>query len=141
MKHCIFLISALTLMTLTINAQEMASVSKSDLLTSSDVMNAPSSKVNAQFPGGDEALAEYFDEHLDYTEELRLNAVDGVVLVEFLVEKDGQLSNFKVIETPHEELSALALAAVEAMSKWIPAKYQNVDVASRVMLPIHFGLR
>ena len=51
------------------------------------------------------------------------------------------LSNFKVIETPHEELSALALAAVEGMSKWIPAKYQNVDVASRVMLPIHFGLR
>ena len=141
MKHCILLVSALALFTFTANAQEMAFASSSDLHESPIVMHAPPSKVNAQFPGGDEALAKYFEEHLDYTDESRSNALEGVVIVEFLVKKNGRLSNFKIIETPHENLSASALAALEGMSKWVPAKYQNVDVASRVLLPIHFGLR
>jgi TonB family protein len=141
MKHCILLTSALTIFAFTINAQEMASVSNSDLLESSTATYAPPLKVNAHFPGGNEALAEYFDEHLDYNEELRSHAVEGVVIVEFVVQKDGQLANFKVIETPHEKLSELALTALKGMSDWIPAKIHNVDVASRVMLPVHFGLR
>ena len=141
MKHCILLISALTLVTLTINAQEMAFAAKPDLTESPALTNAPPSNVNAQFPGCDEALAKYFEEHLDYTIESRSNALEGVVIVEFLVRKNGRLSKFKIIETPHENLSASALAALKGMSKWIPAKRQNVDVASRVLLPIHFGLR
>ena len=125
----------------------------------------------AQYPGGQAALMQFLAQNIRYPKIAAENGVQGRVLVQFVVEKDGSLSNFAVVKksgdtitknaqsgitvnalgsateeskVPQEAFDALNAEAVRVlreMPKWIPAKQRGQEVRMRYTLPITFRLQ
>jgi len=95
---------------------------------------------NAQFPGGDMAMYKWIGYHLKYPEECRAKSIQGRVIVQFVVNKDGSISDIKVLKSPHSLLSKEAIRVVNAMPFWKPAKVKGEVVRSSFRLPINFKL-
>jgi len=97
--------------------------------------------VIAEFPGGYDKLNEYFSAKLIYPEMARENAVQGKVYVQFVVEKDGSLSNFQIIKGAHKILNKEAIRFVKGMPKWKPGELSRGGVVrSLYTLPIKFKI-
>ena len=95
---------------------------------------------NAQFPGGDMAMYKWIANHLQYPEECREKGIQGRVMIQFVVNKDGSIPGIKVLKSPHSLLSEEAIRVVKAMPKWKPAKDKGKVVRSHFRLPIVFRL-
>ena len=87
-----------------------------------------------QFPGGDEALLEYMKKNVQYPDE----CVQGRVVVSFTVEKDGSISNAKVVRSVSSEADKEALRLVNSMPKWIPGKQLGEPVSTQYNIPVIF---
>ena len=119
----------------------------------------------AQYPGGQGALMQYLAQNIRYPKISAENGVQGRVLVQFVIEKDGSLSNFKVVkdakpvldgitvnaqgttaegnDIPKEANGALnieALRVLRGMPNWTPAKQRGQVVRMRYTLPVTFRL-
>lgn len=99
------------------------------------------SVIHPKFPGGDEALMQYLNENLVYPKSAYERKVEGKVVVSFVVEADGSITNVKVANSVDEDLDKEAVRVVKAMPKWIPGKHKGkaVPVLFRC-LPINFQL-
>ena len=97
-------------------------------------------EVNAQFPGGDAACMKWIKDHIKYPEECIEKEIQGRVQTSFVVEKDGSITDAKVLRSPHPLLSEEAIRVVKAMPKWAPAKVKGQTVRSRFNLPVSFRL-
>ena len=95
---------------------------------------------NAQFPGGDAAMYKWIANHLQYPEECREKGIQGRVMIQFVVNKDGSITDVKVLKSPSVLLSEEAIRVVKAMPKWKPAKDKGKVVRSHFRLPIVFRL-
>ena len=91
---------------------------------------------NAQFPGGNMAMYKWIANHLQYPEECREKGIQGRVMIQFVVNKDGSIPEIKVLKSPHSLLSEEAIRVVKAMPKWKPAKDKGKVVRSHFRLPI-----
>ncbi len=87
-------------------------------------------------------LAAYFSKNLKYPEEAMKNKIEGRVVVEFVVERDGSLSAFKVVRgkglghgIPEEAIRVMSI-----MPKWKPATQSGVIVRAYFNLPLDFKL-
>ena len=101
-------------------------------------------KVCEQMPtyeGGDAALMKYIGENLKYPEEAKERGLQGRVVVGFIIEKDGSLTNFKVLRAVDRALDAEALRVVKGMPKWIPGRQNGQCVRVRYLLPIYICLQ
>ena len=85
-------------------------------------------------------LALYFKKNLDYPEDSRTNKVQGTVLVEFTVNKDGTISNVHVLKGVSKELNKECVDVVENMPEWKPGKVNGVKVKVKYIIPIKFIL-
>ena len=90
------------------------------------------------FPGGTAKLLEYLKENLRYPKELDDTCIQGRVIVGFVVEKDGSISNVKVRKGLHPLLDAEAVRVVSAMPKWIPGRQNGVVLRVKYYIPITF---
>jgi len=96
---------------------------------------------NAQFPGGQQAYIEWCAEHVKYPSICQEQGVQGRVMVAFVVNKDGSLEDFKVVQSKDDNLSKEALRALKTMPKWKPARQGNKTVRSRFIAPVNFRLQ
>ncbi|WP_339787380.1 TonB family protein [uncultured Imperialibacter sp.] len=92
------------------------------------------------FPGGMESLYQFFGENLTYPAGAKKAGVEGKVLVEFVVDKDGTITNATVIEGIGNGCDEEALRVINASPKWTPAMQRGKKVRTRVILPIYFSL-
>lgn len=94
-----------------------------------------------EFPEGEEAFIQYLNENLVYPKSAFERKVEGKVVVSFVVEADGSITNVKVANSVDEDLDKEAVRVVKAMPKWIPGKHKGkaVPVLFRC-LPINFQL-
>lgn len=97
-------------------------------------------EVIAQYPGGNKALGAFLSQNLVYPKVCQEQGVQGRVMVTFVIEKDGRVSEAKVLQSPHKLLSEEAVRVVMAMPTWKPAQVQNKPVRSMMTLPISFRL-
>lgn len=97
-------------------------------------------EVNAEFPGGTDACYKWLADHIQYPAEAQKDGIQGRVLVNFVVEQDGSITQAKAVRSPHESLTKEALRVVNAMPKWKPAQNGGKNVSSRFILPISFKL-
>lgn len=97
-------------------------------------------EVMPSYPGDMTECYMFVARQMHYPEEAEEKGIEGRVLIRFVVEKDGRLTNFKVIETPDPLLSDEALRVLKQMPKWIPAKNKGKDVRCRYSMPILFRL-
>ena len=97
-------------------------------------------EVMPSYPGDMTECYMFVARHMHYPEEAAEKGIQGRVLIRFVVEKDGRLTNFEVIETPDPLLSDEALRVLKQMPQWIPAKNKGKDVRCRYSMPIQFRL-
>ena len=95
----------------------------------------------AEFPGGMEALLKYLAENIKYPELARANGITGKVYIRFVVEKDGSITDAKVVRDIGGGCGTEALRVVKSMPKWKPGKVNANAVRSEFNLPVSFNLR
>ena len=92
------------------------------------------------FPGGEASLMKYLANRIVYPEYARYADIQGKVFIGFIVEKDGSISNVKMIRSPHKLLSDEAIKVVENMPTWSVGMEHNVPVRVQYTLPVQFKL-
>ena len=97
-------------------------------------------QVRAEFPGGMDALRAFLAENCHYPKEAKEKQQQGVVLLEFVVEKDGTISAITVLRSVCEVLDEEAIRVVRAMPKWKPGEDFGQPCRSYFQLPITFTL-
>lgn len=95
---------------------------------------------NPSFPGGNEALMKWLSKNLKYPASAQENNIQGRVMVQFVVNKDGSIVDPKVIKSVDPALDKEALRVVSAMPKWQPGKQRGKTVRVRFTLPVTFRL-
>jgi len=93
-----------------------------------------------EFPGGDKALREFILNNLNYPEIARKTGITGTVYVQFVVEKDGSISDVKVVRGIGGGCDEEAVRVVKSMPKWKPGKQRGQPVRVYFTLPIEFKL-
>ena len=94
-----------------------------------------------QFPGGENKLMEYIAKNLTYPQEARDKGIDGRVFVAMVIEKDGSVSNVKVLRGIGGGCDEEAVRVIKAMPKWKPGKMKGEAVRVRYQMPINFKLQ
>ena len=93
------------------------------------------------FPGGDAALMKYLSENIKYPEAAEKAGEQGRVVVNFIVEKDGAISNVNVVRSVTPTLDAEAVRVIKAMPKWVPGKQDGQSVRVKYNVPVSFRLQ
>ena len=96
---------------------------------------------NPSFPGGDKALMDYLYKNIKYPSVAQDNGIQGRVLVQFVVNKDGSIVDPKVLRSVDPSLDKEAMRVVQAMPKWTPGKQRGKPVRVRFTLPVTFRLQ
>lgn len=95
---------------------------------------------NAQFPGGDAECFKWLSDHIKYPSICVEQGVQGRVIVNFVVNRDGSIVDVKTVRSPDPNLTKEAERVVKLMPKWKPARQGNKTVRSRFTLPVMFRL-
>lgn len=93
-----------------------------------------------EFPGGDAALLNFLYTNIKYPETARKNDIQGMSVVEFIVEKDGSLSNVKILRAIGSGIDEEALRVVNLMPNWQAGRQNDETVRVEYKLPIRFKL-
>ena len=93
-----------------------------------------------QFPGGQEALMQFLVDNVNYPEVARKKKIEGRVVVQFIVEKDGSIGEQKVLRSVHPVLDAEAMRVVNIMPKWVPGMIDGKPARVKYALPVTFKL-
>ncbi|MDH7463470.1 TonB family protein [Chitinophagaceae bacterium 26-R-25] len=94
---------------------------------------------DAEFPGGAPGWARFISKNLNYPKSAIKNHVQGVVVVKFIVDVNGNISDVMAIEGP-DELRAEAVRVVKKSPKWTPAQKNGKAAKSYKRQPITFRL-
>ncbi len=92
------------------------------------------------FVGGDKALFGYLSKNTKYPKREKEIGVEGVVYVEFVVGKKGEITDVKIKKGVNEALDAEAIRVIKAMPNWLPGKQNGRVVKVRYVMPISFKL-
>ena len=93
-----------------------------------------------EFPGGNDSLNSYITKELIYPESCRRDSISGVVLIEFIIEKDGSISDVSPLIKVHPDLDAEAVRVIKNMPKWIPSEDRGIPQRTFYQIPIKFTL-
>ncbi|NLX65916.1 MAG: TonB family protein [Bacteroidales bacterium] len=93
------------------------------------------------FPGGNAAMMRFLSDNIKYPVVAQDNGIQGRVIVNFVVEKDGRLSDFNVVRSIDPLLDAEALRVLESMPNWTPGKQRGEAVRVRFTLPVVFKIQ
>ena len=94
-----------------------------------------------QFPGGDAALMQYLSSHIKYPVVAEENGIQGRVIVGFVVERDGSVSQVQVIRGVDPSLDKEAARVVASMPKWTPGRQNGQNVRVKYNVPVNFKLQ
>ena len=93
------------------------------------------------FPGGPAALMKYLSENTKYPVVAQENGVQGRVTVQFVVEKDGSISDVHVLRGVDPSLDKEAVRVVKSMPRWTPGKQNGINVRVNYRVPVLFRLQ
>lgn len=93
------------------------------------------------FPGGPSALFEYLSKNIKYPVVAEENGVQGRVIVTFVVERDGSITDVKVAKSVDPSLDKEATRVVKSMPHWIPGKQNGSAVRVKYTVPVTFKLQ
>jgi TonB family protein len=89
---------------------------------------------------GMEAFYKYIMQNLRYPLEARTKGVEGKVFIQFIVQKDGTLTDFTVLKSVDPALDNEAIRVLQGASEWNPGKQAGVIVKQKVVMPINFRI-
>ena len=94
-----------------------------------------------QFPGGPAALMQFLSQNVKYPVEAHKAGVQGRVIANFVVEKDGSITEAKIVKSVSPELDAEALRVIGSMPNWMPGRQNGEPVRVKYTVPITFKLQ
>ena len=95
-----------------------------------------------EFPGGQQAMMRYIAENIKYPVIAQENGIQGRVICQFVVEKDGKVSDIQVVRSSGEaSLDKEAVRVINSMPKWKPGKQRGKPVRVKYTLPVNFRLQ
>lgn len=94
-----------------------------------------------KFPGGDAELMKYIQDHLRYPTMAAENNIQGKVVVQFVVTKNGSVGEVKVIRSRDQDLDKEAVRVVKSLPNFIPGRMNGQPVNVWYTLPINFKLQ
>ena len=97
-------------------------------------------EVAPEFPGGMDKMAKYLSENIKYPEEAKEKGISGRVFISFVIEKDGSVTEVKVMRSVNPIVDNEAVRVVKAMPKWKPGLMKGKPVRVSYVLPINFKL-
>ena len=93
------------------------------------------------FPGGQAALMSFLRDHIKYPAVAEENGIQGRVTVQFVVEKDGSVTDVRIMKSVDPSLDKEAERVVKSMPKWIPGKQNGSPVRVNYYVPVVFRLQ
>lgn len=93
-----------------------------------------------EFPGGEKAMYEFMNKNIHYPAAAQEDGIEGTVVVQFTIAKDGSVTGAKAVRSPHESLSNEAVRMVMSMPKWTPGRNNGQAVKVNYTLPVRFKL-
>lgn len=93
-----------------------------------------------RFPGGNKALSEFLEEHITYSPDAIEKKIEGTVILSFIVDQKGYVSNIKIIQPLHPDLDKASVDAVKEMPVWIPGQINGKPSKQEFSLPVKFSL-
>jgi periplasmic protein TonB len=96
-------------------------------------------EIESEYPGGASAWARFLNKSLQYPQEAQDNEIQGTVMVKFIVDKEGNVSDVEAVSGP-KELHAEAIRVIKKSGKWTPAVQNGRQVKSYKSQPIKFQL-
>lgn len=97
-------------------------------------------EVMPEFPGGMQGLFEYMQNNVNYPKEAKNQKIEGRVIVSFIVEKDGSISDVHPLTAVHPLLDKEAMRLVNEMPRWKPGTEKGKAVRVSFALPVSFKL-
>ena len=137
--------------TIKVNGQDIKVVEQDDIVTMEGEVEAPAQESPAddafdvveqmpEYPGGPKALMEFLNNNVQYPAEAEKAGIQGRVIATFVVEKDGSISNAKVVKSVDPLLDAEALRVIGAMPNWKPGMQNGKVVRVKYTVPLSFHL-
>jgi periplasmic protein TonB len=96
-------------------------------------------EIESEYPGGSSAWARFLNKSLQYPQEAQDNEIQGTVMVKFIVDKEGNVSDVDAVSGP-KELHSEAVRVIKKSGKWTPAVQNGRQVKSYKSQPITFKL-
>lgn len=93
-----------------------------------------------EFPGGEKALLKFLADNLEYPRQARNMTMEGLVTVQFVIERDGSVSEVVILKGIGAGCDEEALRVVNLLPDFSPGKQRGVPVRVQMVVPIHFKL-
>lgn len=94
-----------------------------------------------EYPGGQAALFEYLQKNVKYPADAEKKKVEGRVLVTFVVNTDGSITDIEVVRKTFPSLDAEAVRVISGMPKWKPGEQKGKKVRVKYTVPLNFRLK
>lgn len=98
-------------------------------------------EVNPSFPGGESALFKFLNDNVKYPVIAQENGVQGRVICQFTVNKDGSIVDVEVVRSIDPSLDKEAIRVIQSMPKWNPGLQRQKPVRVKFTLPVNFKLQ
>ena len=98
-------------------------------------------EIAPEFPGGTVALLSLIQQNIKYPEEAKEQEIQGRVIVKFTIEKDGSVTDVKVVKSVHPLVDEQVVRAVSAMPAWKPGMHEGKPVRVSYSVPFRFRLQ
>ena len=128
MTRLAFLFFFISMLTIWSYGQQMDSVKNEEFICTFE----PS----ASFPGGYDSLYRFIGQNLKYP--TRSEEYVGIVFIEFTVNENGSLTDFRVVKGLCDPCDESAIETMKRMPNWIPAKMRNKLVKTKMVIPIKY---
>lgn len=93
-----------------------------------------------EYPGGMKAFVNYQKRKLVYPPQAKKENLEGVVAVQFVVEKDGRITSPTIVRSLRADMDSAALTAIRNMPNWIPAREHGMRVRCKYSVPVQFKI-
>ena len=91
-----------------------------------------------EFPGGTQAMMEFFQSNITYPESCKKDSIQGRVIVTFVVEKDGSITDVEVVRSVHPDLDTEAVNMIKKMPTWKPGSQKGKPVRVKYTVPVNY---
>jgi len=93
-----------------------------------------------EFPGGIDKMLEFIAENVRLPKCVKEGKVKGRSIVEFVIEKDGTVSDFKIVRSLHKDCDAEAIRVLKTMPRWKPGMERGKPMRVKYTVPVEFRI-
>ena len=93
-----------------------------------------------QYPGGMKAFQNYLKRNLKYPPQAKRDSIEGVVVIQFVVERNGRITSPTIVRNLEASMDTVALNVIRDMPRWTPAKDHGITVRYKYSMPVQFKI-